>query len=212
LPDIIAAILGAMGGSKAYIVALLQSHGYLALVTLMTLEGASLPIPSEIVIPLAGFYAARGFFTLPLAFLVILLGNTIGMAIDYTIGYVIGKEVVYKHLEYFHIKRHTLNSFDAWFNRNGSMAVFISRMIPEVRALMSFPAGFAKMPLGKFFLWSIAGSAIWDFILIMFGYYALGGTSGYILASAIGIFILAIYIIYRLAMHNIKKHGKRNKK
>jgi membrane protein DedA with SNARE-associated domain len=213
MTDIISDLLGVVSGSTAWIHALIQTNGYLALAVLMSFEGASLPIPSEVVIPLAGYYAAKGLLNLQLAFLVILLGNTIGLAIDYSIGYFIGKEVVYKHLKGFKlISAKRLKNFDAWFERNGVLAVFISRMLPEVRALISFPAGFAKMPLPKFFIWSIAGSAIWDFILILFGYYALGATQGYILASLIGVFALAVYIVYRLGVRMISKNNATTKK
>jgi membrane protein DedA with SNARE-associated domain len=206
---IVAIISRIFGGSVSSISSFIHLHSYAALITLMTLEGASLPLPSEVIIPVAGFLAARGVLNLQLAFLAILVGNTIGMAIDYSIGYYIGKKVVYKHAKFFHIKRRTIDSFDIWFRRNGAFAVFVSRFIPEVRGLMSFPAGFAKMPLGQFFGWSIAGAAIWDFVLLLFGYYFLSGTSAAVLLLAIAIFIIILYLIYRLSMGHIKKHAKR---
>lgn len=195
-------------GSYSTIVALLSSQGYLGLIILMTLEGASLPIPSEVVIPVAGYLAAKGILNPYFAFIAILIGNTFGMAIDYAIGYFIGKEVVYKHLQFFRIKKKTLDSFDAWFARNGSFAVFVSRMIPEVRALMSFPAGFAKMPLKKFFFWSILGSAIWDVLLMAFGYYLLSANSAIIISFALAVFIIALYIVYRVFMKSVRKNKK----
>jgi membrane protein DedA with SNARE-associated domain len=208
LTDIISDIAGAIGGSAGVINSLIQSQGYLALVLLMTLEGIGLPVASEIVIPAAGFLAAKGLLNIWIAFIAILVGNTIGMAIDYTIGYYLEKGVVYKHLELFHVKRESIDAFDNWFSRNGPFAVFISRMIPEIRAIMSFPAGFAKMDLKKFFFWSILGSAIWDGALLLFGYfgYTLAVTNNLtVLFAAIGIFVIVLYAVYRIAIARIKK-------
>ncbi len=198
---------GIAGGAYAWILSLIHTYGYLGIVVLMILEGASLPIPSEVIAPAAGFLSARGVFSFPVAFIAVLLGNTVGIAIDYTIGYYIGKKVVYNNLHRFRIKKSTLKAFDAWFNRNGAFAVFISRLIPEVRGLMSFPAGFAKMPLKKFFFWSILGSAIWDIVLMLFGYYVVSTSSVAIEVGALAIFIVILYFIYKTFMSSVR--GKR---
>ncbi len=200
-----ASITSIFNGSYQVIYNLIQSYGYGAIVALMTIEGTSLPVPSEVVIPLAGFFAEKGALNIFLAFFAVLIGNTLGMAIDYAIGYYLGKDVIYKHLEFFHVKKESLDNFDKWFNRNGSFAVFISRMIPEVRSIMSIPAGFAKMPLKKFFFWSILGSAIWDAVLMAFGYYALSTSNIAITFAAIGLFVVALYIIFRYAMKKMRK-------
>ena len=111
MTDIISDLIEIITGSTNLITTLIQSNGYLALVILMTLEGASLPIPSEIVIPAAGYFAAKGMLNLYIVFAAVLLGNTFGMAIDYAIGYYIGKDVVYKHLNFFHVSQKRLDSF-----------------------------------------------------------------------------------------------------
>ena len=130
--------------STAYINSLLSTYGYLGLFGMMALEGASLPIPSEVIVPIAGYLAAKGVFNFYIAALAILAGNMVGVVIDYVIGYFIGKDVVYKHLHLFHINKEKIDAFDSWFNRNGGFAVFVSRMIPVLRGLISFPAGFAS--------------------------------------------------------------------
>ena len=86
----------------------------------------------------------------------------IGSVIDYAIGYYLGKEVVYKHLQLFHVKKHDLDNFDAWFAKNGIAAVFFTRFIPILRTVINFPAGFAKMNLKKFLSYTFAGVLIWD--------------------------------------------------
>ncbi len=207
--SIIGAINAFLHPLSAYLLALIVAHPYPALVILMSLEGAALPIPSEVVIPAAGFLAARGTLSLPFAFIALLFGNLVGQAIDYSLGYYIGKEIIYKNLQKLRIKRRDLKAFDAWFLRNDVAAVFISRMLPEIRSIMSFPAGFVKMSPPKFFLWSMAGSAIFDFVLILFGYYALGGTTGYILVTLIGLFLLGLYIAYRYGTGRIRGTGKK---
>jgi membrane protein DedA with SNARE-associated domain len=181
------------------------NYGYLAILILMILESASLPVPSEVLLPLSGYLASTNFFNFYVAFGVLMLGSIIGMAIAYGIGYYLGKDVIYKHLKLFHIKEKSLNDFDAWFERNGVAAVFLSRFIPEVRALMSFPAGFAKMPLKEFFAYSIAGAFVWNLVLMLFGFYLLSAHSAIIIMASIGILAVALYVIYRVAIGHIKR-------
>ena len=191
--------------SNAYINSLLSTYGYLGLFGMMTLEGASLPIPSEVIAPIAGYLAAKGVFNFYIAALAILAGNMVGVVIDYVIGYFIGKDVVYKHLHLFHIRKEQIDAFDVWFNRNGGFAVFVSRMIPVLRGLISFPAGFARMPFKKFFLYSLVGSAIWDIVLMLFGFYLLSSNNLYIAMSAIALLALILYVIYRIAVNKTRK-------
>ena len=183
---------------------LITSYGYPALFGLMLLEGSSLPVPSEVILPLAGYLAAKGTFNVFLAFLFSLLGSICGLIIDYTIGYVIGKDIVYKHLRRLRIRKSSLDAFDAWFARNGVAAVFFSRLIPVLRTVMSFPAGFAKMPLKRFFIYSITGSVIWDSVLIAFGYYLLSVHSAEIVLASIGIFAILLYIVFKMALKRIR--------
>ncbi len=185
--------------------AIILHYGYLAIFALMTLEAASLPIPSEIVLPIIGFLAEQGLINVVIAFFVAMIAGIIGMTIDYFIAYFIGKDVVYKHLSLFHVKRSTLDAFDKWFQKNGVFAVFSLRLVPVLRGLISLPAGFAKMPLKQFYFYSIMGTAIWDALLITFGYYALGSASIstiVVLMSALGI---VMYVIYLLVMRKTRK-------
>ncbi len=176
---------------------LIQSYSYAAVFVLMLLEGIGFPIPSEVVIPLAGYYAATGALNPALSFLAVFAGSTGGLLIDYFIGYYVEKDVVYKHLHFFRINKHSLAHFDSWFNSNGTFAVFIARLIPEVRALISLPAGFAKMPLGRFMLASVTGTLVWDAVLMWFGYTLQSVNSVYLLLTAIGVFGMVLYVLYR---------------
>ncbi|MDE1854826.1 MAG: DedA family protein [Candidatus Micrarchaeota archaeon] len=185
------------------ITALISQYGYYAIFALMILEAAAFPVPSEVVLPAVGLLAAKGVINPEISFTAVILGGIIGMAVDYYIAYFLGKEVVYKHLSFFHIKRRNLDSFDNWFAKNGSFAVFITRLIPLVRALINFPAGFAEMPIGRFLLYSIAGTLIWDALLISFGYYALSLSNFYYVVAAIIAFALVLYLVYYFAMKRI---------
>ncbi len=189
-------LLAPLIGSVA---ALVDKYGYVALFILMVLESASFPIPSEVVLPLAGVLAAKGLFNIYAAFAIALGAGIIGMAADYYIAYWIGKDVIYKHLRAFRIKRESLDSFDRWFERNGAFAVFIGRLLPEVRSLVSLPAGFAMMPKKKFFAYSIAGTIIWDTALMTFGYYALNAQNVYVIMVSIALFAVAMYALYKVA-------------
>ncbi len=195
-----------LSGATSVIISIIQSYGYLGIFGLMLLEGSSLPLPSEVIIPLAGYFSAQGLLSLPLAFTAVLAGSIGGLLVDYYIGFFLGKGVVYKHLRFFHVRQETLDNFDAWFNRNAVAAVFLTRFVPEIRTLMSIPAGFAKMPMRKFLAYSIAGNLIWDTTLILFGYYLYTAQSNIaVVLGAIGIFAILMYVIFRYALKSMKK-------
>ncbi len=199
------ASLASLTGISASIHSFIVSHDYLAIIILMALESASLPIPSEVVLPLTGYFVYTGLLNLYLAIISTLIGTAIGITLDYYIAYFLGKDVVYKHAERFHINRKMLDSFDRWFVANAGFTVFIGRLIPVVRGLISFPAGFAQMDIKKFYLYSLSGSFIWNVVLIEFGYYAFGSTTNIlIMLAATGIFAQALYIVYVVAMRKIR--------
>ncbi len=194
----------AASASAAYLLHLIVAYKYYAILALMLLESASLPVPSEVVLPAIGYLAAQGQLNMALGATAAIIGSVIGFEIDYYIAYFVGKDIVYKHLKLFHIKQSTLDAFDRWFESNGSFAVFISRFIPVVRGLISFPAGFAEMPQKKFFLTSFAGTVIWDVALIIFGYYIGNATSATLIFAAIGVFAIILYLIYVYALRRIR--------
>jgi membrane protein DedA with SNARE-associated domain len=187
---------------------LISSYGYSAIFVLMLLESSSLPVPSEVVLPLAGLLSSKGMLNLYFAFAAALAGSIGGLAVDYLLGYYLGKDIVYKHLRDFHIKKRDLDAFDAWFDRNAIGAIFLSRLIPVARTVMSVPAGFARMPLKQFFSYSIAGSFIWDIVLMYFGFYLLSARSASIVLASIGAFAIVLYLIYALFIRNMRQHRK----
>lgn len=183
---------------------LVEQYGYSMLFVLMTLESSSIPVPSEVVMTLAGALASKGMLDFWIAYVVTLSGSTLGMLIDYYIGFFIGKDVLYKHMKIFRIKKKTFEKFDGWFERNAVSAIFLSRLLPVVRTWMSFPAGFVKMPMKKFLFYSISGSAIWDLVLMIFGFYAFNTNKAVIWLASIGILAIVLYSLYRIALRSMK--------
>ena len=199
-------LLSILLGKSGPIHSLVVNYGYFGIGSLMVLESASLPIPSEVILPLSGQYVRLGILSFPGVLAVALVGGLIGFAIDYFIAYFLGKDVIYNHLKLFHLKKESVEEFEGWFEKNGNFAVFIIRMVPVIRGLVSFVAGFARMNKKKFFLFSFLGSLVWDTLLLVFGYYALSGS----LASIIGyvaILALALYLVYLFMVRHMRKNA-----
>jgi len=189
----------------------ISSYGYFAILILMILESASMPIPSELLLPATGYFAAKGILNIYITLVVVYISSFIGMAINYYIAYWLGKDLVYKHLHWFRIKKEDVEAFEKWFDKNGPFTVFISRLLPLVRGLINFPAGFALMNQKRFYAYSMAGAVIWDTALIMFGYYGLAANNITSVLIAIGVFGVVLYTVYRVAINNIRKSRNYNK-
>ena len=200
-------IFNVVGSSFSIIEGIISSHGYAAIFILMLLESSSIPVPSEVVLPLAGVMAAKGILGFYPALLVATVGSLIGMGIDYYIGYFVGKDIIYRHLELFHVTKTSLRKFDRWFMINGEAVVFISRMVPVIRTIASLPAGFARMAKRKFFTYSAAGALVWNSVLMTFGFVTFNSYNGSAGSAVIVLLSLAafgtvLYYVY----HITKKH------
>ena len=165
----------------AYVLPLLErayaAFGYLGVVLAMTIESAAIPVPSELILPLAGFSVARGVPE-PLtgaawsywgAVIAGVTGNTIGSLIAYTVGAFGGRPLLERYGKYVLISVHDLDVADRHFKRWGDVTVFVSRMLPIVRTFISVPAGIARMPLWRFLLFSILGAIPWVMLLVWGG-------------------------------------------
>lgn len=154
---------------------LYQSVGWLGVVIAMAIESASIPLPSEVIMPLAGWFlvAARGdsaWWTL-WAGLMGAIGCTIGSAVAYYVGALGGRPFILKYGKYVLISPHHVDLADRWFTNYGEITAFVSRLLPVVRTFISFPAGVARMNLPKFLAYSFAGSLPWCWLLAYGGYY-----------------------------------------
>jgi membrane protein DedA with SNARE-associated domain len=138
---------------------------------LVALESIFPPIPSELILPLAGFAASRGDLDLVGAVLWTTLGSLLGALVLYALGVKVGEERLRAVARRIPLVRESdIDKVDGWFRRHGGKAVFFGRMVPGVRSLISIPAGVARMPLTRFVLLTAAGSLVWNSVLILAGY------------------------------------------
>ncbi|MFA6322481.1 MAG: DedA family protein [Candidatus Buchananbacteria bacterium] len=151
------------------IISIIGYLGYTGVFLLMFLESCGLPIPSEIIMPFAGFLVAKGQLSFFWVGLLGSLGNLAGSALAYYIGLWGGRPLIEKYGKWFLISKHDLNLADHWFNKYGDWAVFFGRLLPVVRTYISFPAGIAKMDIKKFCFYSFIGALPWCFLFAWLG-------------------------------------------
>lgn len=157
---------------------MIQAGGPLGLAFLTFLENVFPPIPSELIMPLAGYMVTRE----ELSFLAVVLAGTIGSILGalplYWLGRKVGeerlKELADRHGRWLTVSWRDIKKAQRWFERHGGAAVFFCRLIPGIRSLISLPAGVARMNLAVFLLWTTVGSALWTAVLAWVGYF-LGG-------------------------------------
>jgi membrane protein DedA with SNARE-associated domain len=147
------------------------SYGLLAILVLMTLESALIPIPSELVMTLAGVLAASGKLSLVGAMVVGIVGNLIGSVVLWAIGRTGGRALVERFGRFVFVKPKDLDRAERWFQRHGEAAVIISRLLPVVRSVISLPAGVAEMPVGRFSLYTLIGTVPFVALLTLAGYW-----------------------------------------
>ena len=186
--------------------------GWPGVVALMALESACIPVPSEIIMPLAGWMLIQAK-SLNVAFTLVAgaygaLGNTIGSAIAYGVGMWGGRPFLERFGKYILISRHDLEQADRWFTKRGNWSIFVSRLLPVVRTFISLPAGIARMKFIPFLVYTFIGSFIWSTGLA-YGGYKLGEHWEQLrdimrpfdpLVIAIVVILMALYI-YRHIRH-----------
>ena len=153
-----------------YATHLIASMGYIGVFFLMTMESMVFPVPSEAVMPFAGFLIVEKTFTFGQVILVSALGSIFGSLISYYAGYFGGMPFVKKFGKYVLLDVHELETAHAFFQKRGEVTIFICRFIPVVRHLISIPAGTAKMNIVKFSVFTIIGAGMWNAFLAYMGY------------------------------------------
>lgn len=152
-------------------VSLMEIIGPIGAGAAIALENLFPPLPSEVVLPMAGLTASRGSFSLAEALIWTTVGSVVGAFVLYGIGAWLGAARLRRIAEWMPLmKGDDVDRTVAWFERHGWAAVFFGRMIPIFRSLISIPAGVARMPLWKFGLLTAGGSAIWNTIFVMAGF------------------------------------------
>ena len=160
-----------------------DSVGYLGVAVAVALETIVAPIPSEVILPMAGWKVSQSVadpsvlepltglpWSIPLAVALATLGSLVGALVGYAIGAWGGRPLLDRYGRYVGIGASDLDRADAWFERWGSWAVFLGRMVPLVRTFVSYPAGISRMPMGRFVLFSALGSLPWNAALIYAGF------------------------------------------
>jgi membrane protein DedA with SNARE-associated domain len=150
-------------------ITVISSTGYLGVVGLMAIESACIPLPSEIIMPFAGYLVYTGRFSLFWVATAGALGCNLGSVIAYEIGYYGGRPLVARYGSRIWISRRDLEMADRFFLKFGSAAVFLGRLLPVVRTFIALPAGVSRMPRLRFHLYTFAGSWPWCFALAWVG-------------------------------------------
>jgi membrane protein DedA with SNARE-associated domain len=156
----------------AWIMGVISSLGYSGVVLLMAIESACIPLPSEIIMPFAGFLVFKGEMTLWGVALAGAFGCVVGSIPAYYLGMYGGRPLVEKYGKWVLISAKDLNWADQAFAKHGEIIIFIGRLLPAVRTFIAFPAGVARMNMTKFISYTFVGSLIWCYLLALAGFKA----------------------------------------
>jgi membrane protein DedA with SNARE-associated domain len=153
-----------------WLVAGIGTLGYPGIVLLMALESSVFPVPSELVMPPAGYLAATGKMNLLVALACGTAGSLIGAYANYVVASRVGRWIFVRYGRWVLLSEHSLERTERFFANHGEIATFIGRLFPVIRHLISIPAGLARMRLDRFFLFTGVGAAIWCSVLLGIGW------------------------------------------
>lgn len=200
------------------IVEIVNQYGYFGIFALLAIECIFPPIPSELILTLSGFLTIYSTLTFLGVVIASILGSIVGALVLYLLGYMLDSKRLEKLFSgkigrAFRLKRDDVRKAEFWFGKFGGKAVFLGRMIPIVRSLISIPAGMARMNIRRFLLLTISGTLIWNSVLVFLG--IIAGSAWNKIMNLIGIFSNIVLIILILAlmvaiMVFIKKRFVRN--
>lgn len=202
-----------------WIVAVVGHWGYAGIYLLMTLESTFVPIPSEIVMPPAGYLAYKGEMNIYLAVLMGTLGSMTGALINYYLAVFLGRPFILRYGKYVLCPPHKFEKVEKFFLRHGEVGTFTGRLMLGVRHFISVPAGLARMNMRRFLAFTCAGSAIWCGVLAVIGYwigkvsenlskeemYELFKSNGKlagVIATAVCVMILVSYVLWQRRKKN----------
>ncbi|NNG99365.1 DedA family protein [Acinetobacter sp. ANC 5414] len=198
-----------------WIISIMEQLGYLGIALLMFLDNIFPPIPSEIIMPSAGYSASQGELLLVGVVIAGCIGSLIAAAILYWIGYKFNHDSIFRFVDrygkYLFIKSPDVKKSLDWFEHYGHRIVFFGRMIPAVRSLISIPAGMSHMPFWKFMFYSSLGTIIWTTFLAYVGFYfgenqaLMQNIFSQVSHVIMGIVIaIVVWVLYRRYKHRIK--------
>lgn len=205
---------------QAWIIEIMNQFGYLGIFLLIAIENIFPPIPSEVILLFGGFMATYTNMHIVGIIIASTLGSLVGAYALYFIGKIFNKERLKKIVrgkigKVLRLKEKDIDMADEWFDKKGNKTVFFCRFIPIVRSLISIPAGMSEMPLGKFTLYTVVGSLIWNTVLSIAGQ-TVGANWESILAifeqySHIAAIVLVILGVGAIVWFYSKKRTKKSK-
>ncbi|MDE1858323.1 MAG: DedA family protein [Thaumarchaeota archaeon] len=169
--------------SSAFLNGFMTQWGYLSLFALMALESASLPVPSEVVLPLAGYFVYVGTMNFWAVVAVSTAASITGALVDYYLAVWLGRPFVVGLLRLFRLHRGALDRAEAWFEMSGQWTVFAARFVPGLRTIISLPAGLFRLNIWRFVVMTLAGCFAWSVVLVYAGFLA-GSSQGALNAFA----------------------------
>jgi membrane protein DedA with SNARE-associated domain len=188
-----------------WLVKVIGDMGYVGILLLMAMESSLFPVPSELVVPPAGYLASQGQMNIWLVIFFSTLGSLIGALFNYAIAYYLGRPWILRYGKYFLIPPEKFARVESFFLKHGEISTFTGRLIIVVRHLISLPAGLSKMDLKRFTIFTLVGSFIWVSILAYIGYIVgnnMDLVKSYYKQAAIGLvvimaIVLAVYIAWQ---------------
>jgi membrane protein DedA with SNARE-associated domain len=189
------------------LVILIDKLGYLGIFVLMAIESSFIPLPSEIIIPPAGYLVYKNEMNFYLVIISGTLGSLIGALANYYISLVLGRPFLVKYGKYFFISNKRLFYIEKYFKSHGEITTFIGRLLPGVRHYISIPAGLGKMNIIKFISYTLLGAGIWVIILTYVGYF-IGGNLELLKEKVHFITILLLPILFFIVICYIYTYRK----
>ena len=163
----ITSLIQTLGG---WVVAVISTLGYPGIFLCMTIEGACIPLPSEVILTFSGFLVSTGRFDFALAALAGALGNLFGSSIMYYVALKGGRPFFEKYGKFLLISRSDLDFGERWFQKYGDPAIFLGQLLPVVRTYINLPAGILKMKYVAFAIYDLLGAIVWSVFLVFIGY------------------------------------------
>jgi membrane protein DedA with SNARE-associated domain len=192
-----------------FILVTITTFGYAGVFIMMVLESMVFPAPSELIMPFAGFIASQGDFNLVLVIVVSTVGSIVGSIFSYYIGKLWGTKLVIRYGKYILVREEDLHKTEEWFNRHGEVTIFVFRLVPVVRHLISLVAGVAEMDVKRFTIYTLAGAAVWNSIMAYLGFYL--GSNWHLITNYVDeiswviVALIVIAVVWFIVRHLVKR-------